>query len=88
MDKEPFKHLIPRKLFTIVKPFVDYDGIIHQKGGVYTFVGSDFLPYDDGLTLRFTSEGSAVTFRLQWRAETQMEIIENLEDYFAGIESS
>jgi hypothetical protein len=85
MEKEPFKHLIPGKGYSIIQPFRDYDGKVHQPGGVYTFMGSDFLPYEDGLTLHFTSAGEAVAFRLQWRAENQQEIIENLEDYFISI---
>jgi len=82
MRKEPFKHLIHDKRYTIVKAFTDYDGKPYRPGRIYTFLGSDFLPYEDGLTLRFKQAGQAIAIRLQWQKEAQMEIIESLEDYF------
>lgn len=85
MNIEPFRHLIPGNCYTIVKPFTDYDGKVHQPGGIYTFMGSDFLPHEDGLALRFTFADEATAFRLQWRAEAQMGIIESLEEYFAAV---
>jgi len=44
-------------------------------------VGKDFLPYEDGLTLYVEKNGQAVPFRLQWRAETQGQIIDEFSDF-------
>jgi hypothetical protein len=82
MKKEPFKHLIPGKHYKIIKTFKDYDGKPYQPGKIYTYLGNDFLPYDDGLTLHFSQSGEVVAVRLQWREEAQKEIIEGLEHYF------
>jgi hypothetical protein len=86
MRKEPFKHLLPRQRYKIVKVFVDFDGLEHQPGRLLTFIGSSFLPHDDGLTLYFEYIGEQISFRLQWREEAQAVIIENLENYFVCVE--
>jgi hypothetical protein len=82
MIKEPFKHLIPGKLYRIVRPFADYDGNVYQPGGEYQYLGNGFLPYDDGLTLYFSQADEMLIVRLQWREEAQKDIIEELEAYF------
>lgn len=55
--------------------------MIHAVGESWRFVGKDFLPYEDGLSLHVESNGQNVTLRLQWRAETQGEIINNFSDF-------
>lgn len=73
--------LIPGQEYLVIKPFVDYDGIVHGAGEIWTYLGTNFLPYDDGLTLHVLINNSAVVYRLQWRKEEQAEIIENFNEY-------
>jgi hypothetical protein len=82
MGEQNFKHLIAGRRYRLAKDLVDYDGRTHRAGGIYTFVGNSFLPYDDGLTLKFLFEGDSLRLRLQWRPEAQAEIIDHLENYF------
>lgn len=73
--------LIPGQEYLVTKPFVDYDGIVHGVGEIWTYRGTSFLPYDDGLTLHVTNNGKEEVYRLQWRKEAQAEIIENFNGY-------
>ena len=73
--------LMTAQTYRVVKPFTDYDGISHPAGESWRFVGRDFLPYEDGLTLHVESSGQRVTLRLQWREETQGELIDNFSDF-------
>ena len=73
--------LTPGQEYVVVKPFVDYDGIVHGVGEIWTYRGTNFLPYEDGLTLHVLINDKAKVYRLQWRKEAQAEIIENFNDY-------
>ena len=73
--------LVSGRTYTIVKMFIDYDGIIHSIGERWRFVEKDFLPYEDGLTLHIDRKGQSDTLRLQWRAETQAQIIDDFSEY-------
>jgi hypothetical protein len=88
MRKEPFKHLIPGRQYTIAQAFVDYYGTTYSVGETYTFLGNNFLPYEDGLTLHFAHAFEQVSIYLQWRGETQAAIIDNLEIYFIPVGES
>ena len=74
-------HLIPGQDYMVIKPFVDYDGLVHGAGEIWTYEGTNFLPYDDGLTLHVLINGRAAVYRLQWRKEAQADIIDNFNDY-------
>jgi hypothetical protein len=74
-------NLIPRQDYLVIKPFVDFDGVVHGLGEVWTYQGTSFLPYDDGLTLHVLVENTPVVYRLQCRKEGQAEIIKNFQDY-------
>ena len=73
--------LLPGKSYKVTKAFEDYDGITHAVGESWRFISKDFLPYEDGLSLHVKSNGQNVTLRLQWRAETQGEIIDSFSDF-------
>ncbi|HLO33109.1 MAG TPA: DUF3601 domain-containing protein [Anaerolineales bacterium] len=73
--------LVPGQTYSVIADFKDYDGIVHSVGERWRFVGKDFLPYEDGLTLIIEKNGQTVPFRLQWRAETQGQIIDNFSDF-------
>jgi len=72
--------LTPGKTYRVVATFVDYDGIPHPIGESWRFLAKNFLPYDDGLTLYVERDRREVPFRLQWRAETQGNIIDSFSD--------
>ncbi len=73
--------LVLGRTYIVVKAFEDYDGISHPVGERWRFVSKDFLPYEDGLTLYVEKNGRTVPFRLQWRAETQGQIIDEFSDF-------
>ena len=83
-EAKPFKHLRPGMRYHVVRPFFDFDCVGHPAGESWTFEGSNFLPYDDGLSL-FVSrdDGRKQHIRLQWRAETQADVIDALAQYVA-----
>lgn len=74
-------NLIPGQEYLVIKPFTDFDGILHGIGEIWTYQGTNFLPYDDGLTLHVLADNRAVVYRLQWRKEAQADIIEHFSSY-------
>ncbi|MFN8381674.1 MAG: DUF3601 domain-containing protein [Anaerolineales bacterium] len=73
--------LIPGKTYSVIKEFTDYYGNLHLIGESWQFMEKHFLPYDDGLTLRGQRDGQDIWVYLQWRKETQGEIIDNFHMY-------
>ncbi|MET0465376.1 MAG: DUF3601 domain-containing protein [Chitinophagaceae bacterium] len=81
--------LIPGQKYRLVKPFTDYDRTLHPTGETWTFLRTNFLPYEDGLTVHlrlFDDPREEVIFRLQWREEEQAAIIENFNDFVTPVE--
>jgi hypothetical protein len=75
----PFK---PGRRYEVVRAFDDYDKVRHEVGETWTFLGHNFLPYDDGLSLFVSLDGEQEWhIRMQWREEEQAEIIGNFADY-------
>jgi len=72
--------LLQGQQYTVIKPFIDYDNV-HEAGETWIYTGTNFLPYEDGLTLHVLKNGVEAVYRLQWRKEAQAEIIENFKDY-------
>ncbi len=77
----PFAHLSPEHDYVVVQAFGDFDGAEHKVGENWTFIGSSFLPYDDGLSLFAMIDGQRRQVRMQWRDEEQGPIIDNLGGY-------
>ena len=73
--------LVPGKTYRIISAFKDYDGIVHPVGEYWRFVKKNFLPYEDGLSLFVETNGKIVLVRLQWRTETQGQIIDDFSDF-------
>ena len=44
-------NLISGRKYIVVKSFVDFDDQVHPIGESWTYIETNFLPYDDGLTL-------------------------------------
>ncbi len=80
--------LTPGQRYKVVRPFTDYDRNVHETGQIWTFVETNFLPYDDGLTVHLTLDDNpnVLLFRLQWRQEEQADIIEHFLDYVEACE--
>ena len=81
------QHLVAGRKYRVVREFKDFDGDVHPIGEVWTFMGSSFLPYDDGLSL-FVSPDDKCEWhiRMQWRPEQQGEIIDSLPGYIEAIQ--
>lgn len=77
-----FGPLKPGRRYQVVRAFDDYDRVRHEPGETWTFLGHNFLPYDDGLSLFVSLDGKQEWhIRMQWRDEEQGEVIGNLGDY-------
>ena len=76
-----FAHLQTDQDYVVVRAFRDFDGGEHPVGEAWTFIGSSFLPYDDGLSLFAVIDNVHRQVRMQWRNEEQGPIIDNLKDY-------
>jgi hypothetical protein len=75
-----FQHLQPGQRYEVAKPFLDHDGDQHPVGERWTYLGYAFLPHDDGLSLFLSLDGqSEWHMRLQWRADEQGPIIDDLK---------
>lgn len=80
-------NLTPGKKYKLIKPFADYDKHMHPIGETWTFVTTNFLPYEDGLTVHISlgDDPKVLLFRLQWRPEEQADIIGNFSDYVEAV---
>ena len=68
--------------YRVANAFVDHDRFAHEVGETWSFLGHNFLPYDDGLSLFVSLDGTREwQIRLQWRAEEQADIIDGLSKY-------
>ena len=78
----PFMHLRVGSRYRVEQAFSDYDGCVHPRGEVWTYLGHDFLPYVDGLTLHVRGDDERErAIRLQWLPEAQGAVVDRLEDY-------
>lgn len=81
--------LIPGRRYEVLRPFVDYDGDTHAPGERWTFLGSNFLPYDDGLSLFVSLDGKQEWhIRLQDRPEEQAAIIATLAQHMVEVKEN
>ena len=77
--------LVPGQIYRVIKTFTDYDGTVHPVDESWRFVKKSFLPYEDGLSLFIERNKQNVSIRLQWRTESQAEIIDNFSDFVAEV---
>ena len=82
---DAFKHLKPGNDYVVGRSFTDFDRGKHPVGERWTFLGSSFLPYDDGLSLFTLIDGNRHQIRMQWRDEEQGPIIDRLQDYLQAV---
>jgi hypothetical protein len=75
--------------YRIIKPFRDFDGAVHPVGEAWTYIGTAFLPYDDGRSIFVSVDGVGEWhIRMQDRPEEQGPILDAFADYVAAITSS
>jgi hypothetical protein len=68
--------------YRVTTPFTDFDRDTHPEGESWIFLGSNFVPYDDGMSLYVSLDGEREwVIRLQWRAEEQQEVLDQLGQY-------
>ncbi|OZG75028.1 hypothetical protein BTA51_01095 [Hahella sp. CCB-MM4] len=80
-----YGHLKAGQKYTIAKPFKDYDNNVYEESLVIEFIGSNFVPYDDGLSLFCVYKGRERQIRLQVRPEAQQEVVHNLQQYLVPV---
>lgn len=85
----PYAHLVPGQRYRVTRAFADFDGVLHDVGETWTYLGTAYLPYDDGRSL-FVSidDTSELHIRMQDRAEEQAEVLAKLELYLAPASTS
>jgi hypothetical protein len=77
-----FKHLKIGQWYTVAREFADYDRLVHPVGESWQFLGHNFVPYHDGLSLFVSPDGESERhIRMQWMPEEQAAIIDDLENY-------
>jgi hypothetical protein len=82
MGQREFQHLRVGGMYTVSGQFKDFDGDTHPVGETWQFLGHSFLPYEDGLSLFVSPDGTSEWhIRLQWRPEGQGEVVDNLSRY-------
>lgn len=90
--REPAKAwgpLQPGRSYEVRESFVDYDGIEHPVGESWRFLGSSFLPYDDGLSLFVSLDGrDEWHIRLQDRPTEQASVVRRLGDHVVPLDAS
>jgi hypothetical protein len=78
----PFKHLEVGARYVVAREFVDHDKDVHPVGETWTYLGHNFVPYHDGLSLFVSLDGvNEWQIRLQWIPEEQAAVIDALEDH-------
>jgi hypothetical protein len=76
---QPYGPLTPGLRYEVASAFVDYDGDEHPVGECWVYLGHNFLPYDDGLSLFVSRDGRQEWhIRLQDRPEEQGGIVRAL----------
>lgn len=83
------RDLLRGQRYRVVKSFRDFDGFVHPVGEKWQFLGSNFVPYDDGLSVFVADDdGAEWHMRLCWRACDQLDICENFNAYVDPINSA
>ncbi len=75
-------HLVPGKRYRVIKAFKDFDRQDHPVGETWAYIGTAFLPYDDGRSIFVSVDDDREWhIRMQDREEEQREILDHLRDY-------
>ncbi len=81
-----YAHMVPGKRYRVVKAFTDFDRQVHPVGEEWTYVGTAFLPYDDGRSIFVSLDGEREWhIRMQDRAEEQGPVLDRLHEYVVAV---
>jgi hypothetical protein len=75
--------LISGQRYRVINEFTDYDGLLHCVGETWVFEQTNFVPYEDGLTLHVSAHGLPQVYRFQQRPEEQAALIAHFTDFVA-----
>lgn len=81
---DPFRHLLSGRDYVVLRPFTDFDGVLHPVGERWRFIGHSFLPYDDGLSLFVEIESQSRQIRMRWIDGDQGEIVDHIADHLTA----
>ena len=76
---------IPGQQYRIINEFTDYDGRRHPAGETWVFEQTNFVPYEDGLTLHVLIHGLLLIYRFQQRPEEQAALIAHFTDFVTPV---
>lgn len=81
--KAAYGHLVPGQLYEVVKVFSDWSRCEHPVGERWVFLGYNFFPYEEGLTLYVGNEAQTAEagIRMQLYPDRQGPIMDNFEQY-------
>lgn len=68
--------------YEVIQAFNDYRNISYSVGDKFIFIGSNFVPYESGLSLFLDKNGCEWHLMLCIRPEFQQEVAHNLDKYF------
>ena len=78
----------PGRRYRVIRAFPDFDNDQHPVGEEWTYLGTAFLPYDDGRSIFVSADGAREWhIRMQDRAEAQRDILDNLASYIAEVKA-
>ncbi len=77
-----YAHMEPGTRYRVKKEFIDFDREVHPVGETWWYVGTAFLPYDDGRSIFVSLDNEREWhIRMQDRAEEQGPILDKLWEY-------
>jgi len=81
-DGYGFRSLTRGRRYRVTQAFRDYDGDEHTPGEAWLYLGHNFLPYEDGLSLFVSLDGNQEwQIRMRWTPADQGSIIDAINDY-------
>ena len=69
------------QVYRVIKPFTDFDGILHPAGKEWTFDEISYLPYDAGLSLFVIENGQRTHYRFWDSVEGQEQLLQTFMNY-------
>jgi hypothetical protein len=79
--------LVVGRRYRVVRPFTDFDRVVHEPGEEWAFLGYGYLPYDAGLSLFVSLDGEQEWhIRLQVHPREQGPIVDQLGRYLKEAE--
>lgn len=82
----PYRHLVPGRRYRVVKAFKDFDREDHPVGEEWVYLGTAFLPYDDGRSIFVSFDGVREwMIRMQDRIEEQRPILDEFGSYVVEV---